>query len=119
MDDDLIQGFHTLELPWKENKKCVSCIPEGEYKIGLWNTQKFPNTFEIKNVPNRTNILIHKGNFNTNTLGCVLLGLDKKDLNQDGLLDITDSGEAMDHLNELIRDLISEGEDAFIKIRSN
>lgn len=32
-------------------------------------------TFEVTNVPGHTNILIHKGNYNDDSEGCILLGL--------------------------------------------
>lgn len=64
----------TLELPWKDNKPEVSCIPKGEYRIQRVQSPKFGNVFQVMNVPNRFHILIHKGNFTTDALGCILLG---------------------------------------------
>ena len=26
---------HTLELPWKDNEKSISCIPQGNYKCRI------------------------------------------------------------------------------------
>ena len=37
-------------------------------------SQKFGETYEIKNVNNRTDILFHKGNVVDDTKGCVLVG---------------------------------------------
>ena len=64
----------TIELPWKDNKPEISCIPEGEYYCKIVQSPKFGRVFEITGVPNRNNILIHKGNWTTDTLGCVILG---------------------------------------------
>jgi hypothetical protein len=32
---------YTIELPWKNNEKRVSCIPEGKYFIKKRHSQKF------------------------------------------------------------------------------
>ena len=66
----------TVELPWRDNKPDISCIPVGEYnctKIGP--TQKFPyQHFSINTVPDRANVRIHRGNWTSDTEGCVLVG---------------------------------------------
>lgn len=73
----------TLELPWKDNIRSISCIPAGTYLCKRYSSKKYKNTFEIKNVPGRTYILIHIGNFKSNSKGCILVGesfdyIDKK-----------------------------------------
>lgn len=52
----------TIELPWKQNKNQVSCIPEGEYALKKRWTPRFGNHFLLKNVPNRSYILLHAAN---------------------------------------------------------
>jgi len=64
----------TLENPWLNNEPNVSCIPDGEYEIGPVNSPHFGHVYEIKNVPGRSHILLHKGNIERDTEGCVLLG---------------------------------------------
>ena len=69
----------TLENPWVNNKKNVSCIPRGEYKVRL----RFPRESStrdylhliVEDVENRTYILFHRGNTAKDTSGCVLVGL--------------------------------------------
>ena len=51
--------IYTLELPWRENKPNISCIPEGTYECIPYTSEKFPNVYQIKNVPNREAILLH------------------------------------------------------------
>lgn len=64
----------TLERRWDNNKENESCIPEGEYHCLRVNSPKFGDTFEVTGVPNRANILIHKGNIAaTDSHGCILL----------------------------------------------
>lgn len=64
----------TLENPWIENKPMVSCIPSGKYVCERVNSPKYGHSFEVKDVPNRSHILFHKGNIEENTKGCILLG---------------------------------------------
>jgi len=74
------KGFscYTAEPPWKDNKRNVSCIPEGEYEVVLRRSPKYGLIFHVTNVPNRDYILIHAGNFagedRTDTHGCILVG---------------------------------------------
>lgn len=65
----------TLERPWLNNKQQVSCIPCGVYICKRVKSPKFGITFEVTNVPNRSHILHHSGNFVKDTLGCVILGV--------------------------------------------
>lgn len=66
---------NTLELPWLNNQKLVSCIPDGEYRIAVVKSAKFGTCVHILGVPNRTGILIHAGNTIEDTKGCILVGL--------------------------------------------
>ena len=52
----------TIELPWLNNQKRVSCIPEGKYFIRKRYSQKFKWHLEIVNVENRSLILFHPAN---------------------------------------------------------
>ena len=90
--------FHTLELAWNDNKKRVSCIPIGNYKVLPRTSQKYGKHFHIINVPNRDFILFHSGNYHTHILGCILVGLGHKDVNKDGYLDVIQSKDAMAQL---------------------
>lgn len=73
--------LHTLELPWKNNVANESCISYGKYTCKRVSSPKFGNTFEVLNVPNRSNILFHSGNRVstdpglTDSHGCILLGM--------------------------------------------
>ena len=65
----------TLERNWLDNQANVSCIPAGTYhcvkrlyhKHGYW-------TFEVMGVPGRTSILLHSGNTEDDSMGCILIG---------------------------------------------
>ncbi|MBU1248779.1 MAG: hypothetical protein KKB70_08775 [Proteobacteria bacterium] len=64
----------TLEPPDKGNRPDVSCIPPGRYRCRKRATKRFGLTFEVREVPNRSDILFHAGNVATDSRGCILLG---------------------------------------------
>lgn len=80
----------TLELPWRNNQRSVSCIPEGEYLVTSSGPvlKDDPNTevdesggrhprpyshYIVHGVDKRSGILLHKG-YNPNwSQGCILV----------------------------------------------
>jgi hypothetical protein len=64
----------SLELPWIDNQEHISCIPAGHYYCDPYRSNKFGDTFIVSNVPQRSAILLHPGNFIADTHGCILLG---------------------------------------------
>jgi hypothetical protein len=86
----LFQCF-TLELPWRNNERKVSCIPTGEYDIVTRWSQKYTNHLHILDVPNRDFILIHEANFVRQLEGCIAVGRRRIDIDGDGLIDVTES----------------------------
>jgi hypothetical protein len=105
--------FKTLELPWLNNQRRVSCIPEGTYKCVKHKSPKFGSTFWVKDVPERSQILIHVGNFAASknpktgvpdTLGCILPGLRFADIDGDGYVDVVGSGIVMKELYSILPD---------------
>ncbi len=95
----------TLELPWKDNQSNVSCIPAGQYKVKKRWSEKYNEHFHITGVPNRDYILIHPANYVSQLRGCVAVGRDLADINNDGLMDVTSSKAT---LSELLTILPSE-----------
>lgn len=65
----------TCEDDDRGNAPNVSCIPPGVYVLKRVRSPKFGETFEIAGVPGRTHVLLHWGNTEEDTEGCVLLGL--------------------------------------------
>ena len=68
----------TLELPWLDNQRSISCIPSGEYKVRL-RTAKESATRDylhllVQDVKGRSYILVHIGNYPRDTKGCILVG---------------------------------------------
>lgn len=62
----------TIELPWRENEKSVSCIPEGYYLLRKRYSRKFQWHIEVVAVKNRSCILLHPANNALKELnGCI------------------------------------------------
>ncbi|TXG75715.1 hypothetical protein E6Q11_07060 [Candidatus Dojkabacteria bacterium] len=94
---------NTLERPWKNNAPNISCIPKGEYTVKWTFSPKFMRyTYEVQNVPKRSGIRFHTGNFVTDISGCFLLGNGYKDLNKDGRLDIINSTATIKAFEQLL-----------------
>ena len=64
----------TLEPPDYENEKDKSSIPVQQYWCHRIVSPRFGETFEVKDVPGRTNVLFHTGNISAHTKGCIILG---------------------------------------------
>ena len=66
----------TLELPWKNNERSISCIPEGTYlvtKEPAKESRPYPY-FRLHNVPKRSGILVHRGQKPQHSKGCIIVG---------------------------------------------
>jgi len=55
------------------NKTSKSSIPAQQYDCLRYSSDRYPDTFQVMNVPDRHKILFHAGNFAENTEGCILL----------------------------------------------
>ena len=104
--DGLIKIFEckTLELPYLDNQKQISCIPVGTYIVKKHTSPTFGKVFYVSGVPNRSEILIHKGNFNKDTKGCILIGSGFGDINKDGTTDIVNSNKTVEDMLKVMPD---------------
>jgi hypothetical protein len=64
----------TLENPWLNNLSNVSCIPCGKYEVEPFTGSKYKDVWQVLDVANRSYILIHVGNREKDTRGCILVG---------------------------------------------
>lgn len=80
----------TIEPPWRHNTRSVSCIPNGLYALDEKPSQlveritlgKFRSGLFLADVPNRSAILLHPGNFAEDSKGCILLGMSHATINK-------------------------------------
>lgn len=133
---DKLRFVHTLEDPYNEHKIPGSTrISAGQYEIKLIKegrhyeeycnhkndeiaelTRKY-GVMQLQNVPNFAGILIHIGNFNHNTSGCILVGNNVNNPSyEDGL--ITNSTSAYLYLIKNIFPFFNTGK-LFITIKDN
>tara|TARA_R110000796_G_scaffold30707_1_gene81817 strand:+ start:859 stop:1293 length:435 start_codon:yes stop_codon:yes gene_type:complete len=72
----------TLELPYIDNQRSISCIPVGQYKVRLRTARESATRdylhLLVEDVPNRDYILFHIGNSAKDTRGCVLVGIGRE-----------------------------------------
>ncbi len=94
----------TLELPWRNNERNISRIPPGRYECVKRQSIRFGDHFHIRPVPERSLILIHHGNYHSDTKGCILVGEGLADIDQDGHMDVTNSRKAMQKINDILPD---------------
>lgn len=104
-DGSVIDDWHSLELPWLDNQKNISCIPKGIYKAKKHVSPRFGNSLWIQDVPNRSEILIHLANYFSDLRGCIAIGVDLKDLNNDGHIDLVQSRKAINLLMLHLKDV--------------
>jgi hypothetical protein len=109
----VVYECQTLELPWKLNERNLSCIPGGTYQVEKHVSPRFGLCFHVLDVPGRTHILIHAGNYAgsrnprtgvPDTLGCILPGKGFADLDGDKISEVTASKKTMDELLDLLPD---------------
>lgn len=63
---------HTIELPWRGNRRNRSCIPEGRYLLRVYPSRRFGPCLLLADVPRRSGILIHPANDAATELqGCI------------------------------------------------
>jgi hypothetical protein len=103
----------SVERPWLNNQRNISCYPDGDYICKRVQSPKFGNTFEITCIPNRTDCLFHKGNIMDDSHGCTVLGeqyeyafVEKKGIGRNG---VVSTGKAFDEFLKR-----TEGIDEFV-----
>lgn len=107
--DDKLPFCLTLERPWLNNERNISCFPDGDYICKRVNSPTFGNTFEITNIPGRSECLFHCGNIMDDSHGCTVLGeqyeyifVEKKGIGRNG---VQASGKAFSEFLERTKDI--------------
>ena len=128
--DGVFECF-VLEDQVREGSKIMkeTAIPLGEYEIKFRNVGGFATKYnsrygvdfhgsgmlELQDVPNFKYILIHTGNTDEHTAGCLLVGETQQDLDKgkDGF--VGGSGDAYKKMYPKVRDALLAGEKVTIK----
>jgi hypothetical protein len=62
----------TIELPWLQNQRGISCIPECRYEVVSRSSNRFGNHLHLLDVQDRSLILVHAANDAQKELrGCI------------------------------------------------
>lgn len=105
LDGEIIYTFFTLELPNLHNKRNISSIPVGIYKAEkILRSSNGKEAILLNDVPGRSEILLHSGNYYKDSEGCILAGDRLVDINSDGLCDVTNSNHTVGIIYNLIPD---------------
>ena len=127
--DGVFECF-TLEDQVRDGEKVMSetAIPLGEYEVKFrtvggydaryqkkYGTTWHKGMLELQDVPNFKYILIHTGNTDEHTAGCLLVGETQQDLDsgKDGF--VGGSGDAYKKMYPKVRDALLNGEKVTIK----
>jgi hypothetical protein len=97
----------TIELPWKDNKKKVSCIPAGIYTLQKLKESplfKYPHLW-IKDVTGRDGVKIHVANYVRELEGCIALGNAHADVDGDGIIDVSNSRRMLEKILAILPDV--------------
>lgn len=105
---------YTIELPWLQNKRRISCIPEGEYVLQRRFSPKFQWHLHLQNVPGRYLILIHPANnAATELLGCIA-----PVTRHTGIGRGSSSRKAMEKVKKLVQPYFDQHEEVKIIVQS-
>lgn len=95
---DTQKTFATIERPWLSNQANISCIPEGIYDVVPHNGSRFKGVWKLEDVPDRSYILIHAGNYSKDVQGCIAVG---QYLSDDNYM-VMNSRHALNELRDLL-----------------
>jgi len=82
----------TLERGDHNNQRNISNIPPGIYDLEFeWSPKFRCNLWELKGIPNRSEVKIHASNYWHELNGCIALGSYLAKINKDSYLDVAAS----------------------------
>ncbi len=107
--------YYTVECPWDNNKRFVSCLPEAIYELVPHSSTKYYNTFALINQEigvthyeehgcSRYSCLIHAANWPRQVQGCIGTGISAVTINN--RMQTLRSREALYEIIDLIEDQV-------------
>ena len=100
---EYVYSFKGIELPWRNNMRNISRIPSGLYDAkAILKGRSGYYGIHILNVPNRSEIMIHIANYVRQLEGCIAPGNKFKDIDNDGIIDVKNSKDAIDEIARFI-----------------
>ena len=97
-----------IKIPYQINSRSVDCILEGVYPTKKYFSPTKGLVFLLDKVPGRSAVEVHIGNYvagiKIDSQGCILPGSHFEDRNDDGFIDVVNSGKTMKELLALLPD---------------
>ena len=113
---DIVFQCKTLELPWMDNQKNISCVPPGSYPVVFeWSPRFQQNLWELKDVPGRSEVKIHVANFVDQLQGCIAIGDKHVHIDGDEIMDVSNSRKTLKRLHKALNGI----EETIIIINQN
>lgn len=104
-NDEPVYADISLERGWRDNKRNVSCIPEGMYTLKKeWSPRFKMDLWEIYGVEGRSECKFHAANYWHDLNGCIAPGIAVKDIDRDGRLDVTSSRASLERFHAAMGD---------------
>lgn len=103
---------HTIELPWRNNQRQISCIPEGTYRLYRDLFPKHGDQLALHDVPGRDGILIHPANHALHELRGCIAPVTKHTGPGKGI----HSRVALDRIKTLVYPVLEAGETVFLMV---
>jgi len=108
------QLCYSIELPWLDNLRNISCIPEGTYSLSKRHSKRFGWHILIKNVPARSGILFHPANDAKRELrGCIAPVSQLTGIGKGG-----NSRVAFEKLRQHVYTLLDQGQQVYLQIEN-
>lgn len=104
----------SIELPWRENRRNKSCIPEGRYRLLPYRSRRFGPCLIVAQVPGRSGILLHPANDAAAELQGCIAPVTKHTSPGRGM----HSRIALERLEAVVMPVLEAGEDVWLEISS-
>lgn len=101
-----------IELPWRHNRRFISCIPEGRYRLVKRRHPRWGTQLAVANVPGREGILFHPANNALTQLQGCIAPVSKCTAPGEGSY----SRIALERLKDLVYPVLEAGEDVWLVI---
>lgn len=101
-----------IELPWRGNRRFISCIPEGRYRLVKRMHSRWGEQLAVANVPGREGILIHPANDALTQLQGCIAPVTKCTAPGVGSY----SRVALERLKDLVYPVLDAGEEAWLVV---
>jgi len=95
---NLLSMLRTIETPIITRDTVLPFLPKGKYNCIHHKSERYAKCVQIQGVAEFPLLLIHMGNYYWQSGGCMLIGQELRQLEQDSLADVVNSFPALTEL---------------------